>query len=59
MVVIQVKRSETDTFIVESTVLEPNDALVRRLVRIMHVACPQFYARVLISTLKGSRRVSS
>lgn len=32
MVVIQVKRSDTDVFLVESTITESNDALVRRLV---------------------------
>lgn len=32
MVVVQVKRSDTDVFLVESTVTESNDALVRRLV---------------------------
>eukprot|EP00904_Undaria_pinnatifida_P003098 jgi/Undpi1/1278/HiC_scaffold_11.g04670.m1 len=34
MVVIQVKRSDTDVFLVESTITESNDALVRRLVKI-------------------------
>ena len=32
MVVVQVKRSDTDVFLVESTITESNDALVRRLV---------------------------
>ena len=32
MVVIQVKRSDTDVFLVESTISESNDVLVRRLV---------------------------
>lgn len=32
MVVIQVKRSDADVFLVESSVTETNDALVRRLV---------------------------
>ncbi|CAM9212566.1 unnamed protein product [Ectocarpus fasciculatus] len=34
MVVVQVKRSDTDVFLVESTITESNDALVRRLVKI-------------------------
>ncbi|CAN0003452.1 unnamed protein product [Ectocarpus sp. 13 AM-2016] len=34
MVVVQVKRSETDVFLVESTITESNDDLVRRLVKI-------------------------
>lgn len=35
MVVIQVKRSETDVFVVESSVVESNDDLVRRLVSVI------------------------
>lgn len=32
MVVVQVKQSDTDVFVVESSISESNDALVRRLV---------------------------
>ena len=37
MVVIQVKRSDKDVFLVESTVQESNDVLIRRLVSGMNV----------------------
>lgn len=36
MVVIQVKRSETDVFLVETSIVESNDALVRRLVSVIY-----------------------
>ncbi len=54
MVVIHVKRTEADQFLVETTVTESNDALIRRLVSVGVVPAPGSASAALPAAPRGA-----